>query len=353
MSESGRPLTPEQLIALNEEIATLVMAGVPLELGLRALGSDVPSVLGRVSQTIAIQLQAGQSLPDALQTSIPGLPRIYLAAVEAGMRSGQLPRTLELLCRFLQQGLDLRQRIEFAFLYPLLVMLLAYGLFVTFVIESVQHWTELWGDIALQHGTFMLTYQFFCLNWPIWVGILPALVLLTVGCWFWFGRRSLMPDRRPSLLVRLIPGLHGVIRLWHWSIFCETSALLIEHQVTLPEALRLSGATTGNPLIDHESSRLAECIEQGKSAADSLRDRRQIPTFLRWVLSNSTQPTALLSSLRQAAGLYYERAQRRAEAIKTWLPLGLIVLIGGGAVLLYALTCLIPIINMIGELTDA
>jgi general secretion pathway protein F len=350
MLGSGRPITPEQLIALNEEIATLVMAGVPLELGLRSLGSDVPSVLGRVSQDLAARLQLGESLPNSLRGAIPGLPRIYVAAVEAGLQSGQLSRTLELLCRFMQQGLELRQRIEFAFLYPFIVFLLSYSLFVTCVIESADHWVELWGDAAIDHSPLLVAYSTFCQNWPVWVGIVPTLVVLALIGWFWIGRRSLLPDRQSSWILRLVPGLHGVVRLWHWSIFCEAAALLIEHQVTFPAAVRLAGATTGSSLIDGEMEHLATAVEQGKSVADTFRDRHRIPPFLRWVLSNAAQPPILLSSLRHAAGLYYARAERRADAIKLWLPLGLIAVLGGGAVLLYAINCVFPILGLVEEL---
>jgi general secretion pathway protein F len=349
MTEPGRQITPEQLIALNEEIATLVMAGVPLELGLRSLGSDVPSVLGRISHDVANRLQQGQSLSDSLNASIPGLPRIYTAAIESGLKSGQLPRTLELLCRFMQQGLELRQRIELAFLYPLIVFLLAYTLLMITAIESMEHWQEIWGDPRLHPSFLMMSYYVFCSNWSLWVWITPSLVLLVIFGWF-FGRRSLLPDRRSSVMLYLVPGLYGVVQNWHWAIFCEGLAMLVEHQMSFPAALRLAGATTGNALIERETSYLAGSLEQGKSVSESLQNRPRVPAFLKWVLSNSGQPGAMLNALRHAGALYYERAERRAEAIKRWLPLGLIVIIGGGAVLVYALSCVLPIINLIEEL---
>ena len=48
-SSSGTPISPEQLIALNDEIAALIRAGIPLELGLRELGGDARGALSRIS----------------------------------------------------------------------------------------------------------------------------------------------------------------------------------------------------------------------------------------------------------------------------------------------------------------
>ena len=350
MTETGRSLTPEQLIALNTEIASLVRAGVPLELGLLSLGRSVPSALSKVSQELANKLRQGQSLPESLADSITGLPRVYLAAVDAGLKSGELPRVLELLTRVMQQGLELRHRIEFAFLYPLIIVSLAYVLLTTCIIGSAEHWNELWGEIELTRSPLLATYRWVCLNWPNWIAIVPTLIFLAVVCWFGFVRRSLLPDRRPSPLLRLIPGLYGVVRAWHWALFCDTAGLLIEHRVALPTAIRMAGATTGNATIDAEMTRVADQLERGQSVADSVQSRRSIPPFLVWALSSATQPQALQLALAQGAKIFYERAQSRCDAIRMWLPLVLIMIIGGGAALIYALTCVLPIIGLFSEI---
>ena len=52
----------EQLIALNDEIVSLVRGGVPLELGLRELGGDSAGALQKISQSLAARMNAGASL---------------------------------------------------------------------------------------------------------------------------------------------------------------------------------------------------------------------------------------------------------------------------------------------------
>ena len=53
--------TIEQLIALNDEIASMARAGVPLELGLRELGGDSAGRLREVSQALSDRMSAGAS----------------------------------------------------------------------------------------------------------------------------------------------------------------------------------------------------------------------------------------------------------------------------------------------------
>ena len=53
-SSSSKPvITLDQLIALNDEIAALVRAGVPLDRGLRSLGEDLPGRLGRFARQLS------------------------------------------------------------------------------------------------------------------------------------------------------------------------------------------------------------------------------------------------------------------------------------------------------------
>ena len=46
-------LSLEHLIALNDEIAALIRAGLPLERGLLSVGSDLPGRLGEVTRQVA------------------------------------------------------------------------------------------------------------------------------------------------------------------------------------------------------------------------------------------------------------------------------------------------------------
>src|SRR5262245_42053779 len=56
----------EQLVALNDEIASLVRGGMPLELGLRELGEDSAGALQQITQALASRMSNGATLAEAL-----------------------------------------------------------------------------------------------------------------------------------------------------------------------------------------------------------------------------------------------------------------------------------------------
>jgi len=91
----------DDLIALNDEIAALVRAGVPLEMGLAELGGDLPGRLGRFATALAQRTAQGESLAQAIAGDAGQLPQAYRAVVEAGVRAGRLPAALEAVAAIL------------------------------------------------------------------------------------------------------------------------------------------------------------------------------------------------------------------------------------------------------------
>src|SRR5262245_34637244 len=123
-------ITIDQLLALNTEIAALVRAGVPLERGLVVAGRDVRGRLGRIAAALSRRLSRGESLPEALDGEAQAIPALYRAVVEAGARSGRLSIALEGMARYVRGYSEARAAIGLALWYPVLVLSLAYLLFV-------------------------------------------------------------------------------------------------------------------------------------------------------------------------------------------------------------------------------
>src|SRR5688500_5489755 len=88
---SHRTLGYDDLIMLNEEIAAMARAGLPLDEGLAILAKEMGGGrLQAVTGEIANDLKAGRTLPEALERRGDALPPFYAALVSAGIRSGRV-----------------------------------------------------------------------------------------------------------------------------------------------------------------------------------------------------------------------------------------------------------------------
>jgi general secretion pathway protein F len=129
-AEKSGGLSLAQLVALNMEIAALSRAGLPLEQGLRTTGEDFSGKLRSAMLGLSRRMESGASLTDALAVEGKSFPPIYRAVVHAGVRAGRLPAALESLAAFIRGYVDARRAVGAALAYPLVVVSLAYGLFL-------------------------------------------------------------------------------------------------------------------------------------------------------------------------------------------------------------------------------
>src|ERR1700685_4156642 len=84
-------LSLEDFILLNEEIAGMAKAGLPLDQGLAALAREMGSGrLQQVTQKLADDLRGGCTLPEALKRQEGRVPPYYAALLGAGIRSARL-----------------------------------------------------------------------------------------------------------------------------------------------------------------------------------------------------------------------------------------------------------------------
>jgi len=347
-------ITMDELLALNAEIAALVRAGVPLERGLLVTARDLRGRLGRIASALGRRLSRGESLVEALEGEGRAIPPLYRAVVEAGAKSGRLPVALEGLAGYVRGYSEARATIGLALWYPILVLALAYGLFVGLVSRVVPQFLASFESLRLTASPLI--------HWLNWLGGTvnywwPAgpivLVVLAIA---WIRSGTAARFHAPTWMwLRLFPWMKSILASYETANFSELLALLLEHQVTYPSALVLAAESTGNPRLILGARQLAEAVTRGDRPASALGtvDKRTFLPMLRWVLATGQQQGSLVAALHNLADLYRKRAKFQAEKLSLFLPTILMLAIGASATLLYGLALFLPLINILRELSVA
>ena len=229
-------ITIDQLLALNDEIAALIRAGVPLERGLVVAGRDLRGRLGRIASALSQRLARGESLPQALEGEEQSIPPLYRAVVEAGAQSGRLPIALEGLARYVRGYAEARAAIGLALWYPLLVLTLAYALFLgmlALVVPRLVAAADVFGLGAKS--------PFHWLSWldesmPYWWPVGPILLLVLLIAWVRSGSASRFQAGSWSWLW-LFPWMKSILANYETANFSELLGLLLEHRVPYPRRL--------------------------------------------------------------------------------------------------------------------
>jgi type II secretory pathway component PulF len=344
-------ITIEQLFALNEEIRTLVRAGVPLERGLLVAARDLRGRLRRITSALATRLNRGESLVEALEGEKQVLPPLYRAVVEAGARSGQLPVALEGLAQYVRGYSEARSTIGLALWYPLVVLSLAYALFVGMVLLVVPRFLEAFRSLGLESPAPLRWLSLVGQTTDYWWLAGPIALAVLAIAWVRSGAAARFQSTSWSWL-KLFPWMKSILANFETANFCELLALLLENQVTYPEALMLSAESTGNPRLVQGARVLADAISRGQTVPAALAtvDRKTFLPMLRWVLATGQQQGSLSGGLRNLAGHYRKRGKYLTDKLSVFLPTVITVAIGATATLFYALALFIPIINLLGQL---
>ncbi len=355
-------LSVDDLVALNEELAGLVRAGVPLDAGLRRWGRDVGGRLGRLTKELGQRLARGESLDAALAAAGGGVPPVYRAIVVAGLRSGRLTTALEtvtLTARSLQLA---RGDILLATLYPLVLLMAGYWLGfvllwgvlprISLLYEQATPWwlqglIDAGQALAAAEVSIPLTDRQLPAVW------LPPLVVLVLFClWWWRTRRALFADATvASRWLVWIPPAARVARQAQTAALAELLGALVEHDVPLGTSVRLAAASSSRRRIEHIAEQTAAAIERGQPL-DAAVLKRLWGAPIGWLLSYGGDQRSFVTLARHIAMTNRDRMRIELNWLNWYLPALLAVTVGGAATLLAALALYIPFTQLLQALSQ-
>ncbi|HEY1785205.1 MAG TPA: type II secretion system F family protein, partial [Pirellulales bacterium] len=324
-------------------------AGVPLERGLIGLSGDLPGRLQRITATLAQRMNQGESLSAAMAAEPQTFPPVYRAIVAAGLRCGRLGPVLEGLANSARKLREVRHIMLMALLYPLGVVLLAFGLFAFVVVGLLPAFPQLYDNRppAALESLLSLGKHF-----GVWGPIVPIAILILFALWWYRASRALVLQTGGGGLLSTMPGVRTLLASAQAASLADVLALLLEHGVPLDEAVRLAAGTVNDTATHDAAQSLAIAVQRGATAAPEPRRRNGLTPFMQWMIANGQNERTLVPLVRHTAQIYRQRTLRQADWLRTYLPTVLTIGIGGTATLIYCLTLFVPYTNLLKSLAD-
>jgi type II secretory pathway component PulF len=345
-------MTVDDLITLNEEIAAMARAGLPLDQGLAALAEEMGrGRLQQVTAQLAADLRAGQTLPEALQRQGSRVPPFYAGLVEAGVRSGRVAEVLATLTTYARTVANLRSTVVDAALYPAVVLLFA----VAVLALAVGYLVPQYGDLFRQFGMklpFLTEAVLTVCRRP--GAFLVAPVLAVLGTLF-LTRAALSGTERGrcywARAVYALPLVGALLRAARLAAFTDLLAILVDYGLPLPRAFQLAGAASSDPFLVAGARQAQQDLEAGLPLGPALRHRLLVPELISWMMSVGEQRGQLGKTLHHVAELYRRQAERRAALLRTVLPPFFIVGTAGVLVSLFIFALILPMVRLLEALS--
>lgn len=319
-----------ELIAIHREIAAMVRAGIPLELGLKTFSGGLRHPLGRMADRIARRLSEGQSLAQAVEAEGTKDFPVYGAVIGAGLESGRLPEALEAVATSAEIIRETRSHLATALIYPAAVVAMAYFLFCGFVGVIVPRYLSTAKDMGFADQWVFQAMEAVHATEPIWWWAVPAgLFALVFAFRYLFGLRLLPRDFLVQLLGR--------------AQFAELLRLQVSHGVPIGSAFRRAANGSGDAGLRVAADTVCSKLEDGVPFSTAVSHVRGLPPLMAWMLSTGERQGTLDASLTLIRDSNRRRAAQQAFNLRTWLPALATVLVGGTAALTYSLLNFIPL----------
>jgi type IV pilus assembly protein PilC len=345
-------LSAEDLIALNEEIAGMARAGLPLDQGLAVLAREMGrGRLRGVTAQLAEDLKAGHPLPEALERQHGRLPPFYAGLVAAGIRTGRVSDVLATLTAYTRALADLRSAVAAALFYPAVVLVVAAALFALICFFLLPQYAQLFSDFKLQLPA-LTRFVMAIGRHPLLYVFLPVLVLIgTLVGLKWLLRGTVAGRRIWVRLVYATPLVGTLIRSARLCAFTDLLAILVDHALPLPDAFRLAGEASSDASMADGARHIEEELRKGRVLGEVLREHGLVPELVVWMTAVGEQRGTLGATLHQVADLYRRQVEMRAALLRSILPPILIIFTAGIVVGLFVFAVILPMMQLLKHLS--
>jgi type II secretory pathway component PulF len=323
------PISENDLIFLNEQLASLASAGMVLDEGLEQLARDVHSKrLKRFIEAIVADLREGRPLDEAVARHESRLPVLYSRVIRAGVKGGNLAATLLGLNQHMRLMGQTRHVLWETLSYPIFLLIGAFAILTFFFLDLVPQFKEIYIDFGTDlPGPTMLMVGISDAFPQVLIGSAIVVAAAIVG---WQLLRTTPTGRifRESLFCH-IPMIGRIYRASLVSRFVRSVATSVQVGIDLPEALKLAGGVTGSPGLIAEAERVADDVEQGEPIFQAAQLCTLIPPIFGYTVQVAAGRDALPSSLNQLAESYEARALHYHSLLRILLFPMIIVVVGG------------------------
>jgi type IV pilus assembly protein PilC len=317
-----------EFLIFNQELATLLKAGMPLVQSLDLLKRRVTSPVFRsVLDDIHERVRSGTALSDAFAAQNDLFPRVYTASLLAGERSGNLDAVLRRYVEYTKIIATLKRKTVSALVYPAILITLALVLVSIIVLKVVPAFADFYAgfgaELPLATRVIMNISAFVRGEFTL---VIAAIVIVAGGAFFWL--REAKHQARFDRLILNLPGFGLVARKFGTSQMARTLATLLGGGLPLVNALDIAARSISNQYMAGQLDIVAARVREGQSFAAALDARRTFPDVAVKMAEVGEATGALQDMLNTVADFFDEEISTYMERFVTLVEPVLLVVMG-------------------------
>ena len=321
-------INTREFLVFNQELATLLKAGMPLVQSLDLLKRRVTSPAFRgVLDDVHERVRSGTALSDAFDAHQGLFPRVYTASLLAGERSGNLDAMLRRYVEYTKTIATVKRKTVSALVYPAILISLALILVTIIVLKVVPAFSDFYGtfgaQLPLSTRVIVAVSEVLRSQFLLIIGGLIASVI-AIATWV---RQPGQQARFDRVLLSL-PMLGNVAKKFATSQMARTLATLLGGGLPLVIALDIAAKSVGNQYMAKQLDVVSARVREGESFAAALEARHVFPEVAVKMAEVGESTGALEDMLNTVADFYDEEIATTMDRFVTLVEPVLLVVMG-------------------------
>jgi type IV pilus assembly protein PilC len=325
---SRRKVDNKDLLMFNQELLVLLKAGLPMVQALDTILENagkgrLPEILSDIREDI----KGGMALSNAFEKYPRVFPHLYVASIQAGERTGDLPQTIRRYIAFLKRTEGFRKKVISSLIYPVILVVVAIAAITLLLLYVVPTFSQVYADSgsALPLPTQMLI---------VFTSILRKyfLVALVLG----FASSVVFKRWRETeggrfaidgLIIR-IPFLGPLITRYAVSGFTRTLATVLGSGIPIVEALKMSVGTLNNRVLERSLLSAVSRVEEGTSLSNALESVKLMPPLALRMLGVGESTGSLEEMLGDISDYFEDEVERTLHILTTAIEPAIMIIMG-------------------------
>jgi len=341
-----RKVPMSEFLVFNQELATLLRAGLPLVQSLEILRRRVPNPVFKVAlDDVYERVRSGSALSEAFEAQ--GIfSGVYTASLMAGEKSGSLEQVLRRYVQHVKVMLAVRSHVISALIYPAVLLGLSVAvvsMIVFKVIPEFGAFYKQYGDgaqlpmstrIVVGISESLVSYA------GLIFGTLAVVIVVAITSF-----RKQSTRRRIHAAILRLPFFGPLARKLATAQVARTLATLLGGGIPLVNALDISAKAVNNLAIADGLAAVARRVREGASLAHTLTEQKTFPNVAVEMVEVGESTGALADMLNSVADFYDEDNETTLTRFSNLIqPVLLIVM---GVVIAFLLLSLyMPLFNL-------
>jgi len=345
-----RKIKTEDFLLFNQQMSALLRAGLPILQAIGILRKRVHNEQLRLTlEDVEDKVRAGQALSQAFAAQGDAFPRIYVASILAGERSGSLDEVLLRYVSYQKTITEARRKIKKSLAYPAVLVGASFVLVMVLSTYVIPQFMKLYSGVGAQELptvtiAVVTTAEFISKN-LIW--LIPTAIGVLIFIFVW--RRT--PTGRLTIdrWILKTPVAGETVRQLTIAQFTRSLATLLAGGITLPESVEIAGESITNRALRQASAGVLVGIREGRPFTESLEASGWVAELAIDMIGVGERSGALREMLDEVANFYDSEIDVRLNTITTFIE-PIILIFMGSLVMTILLAMYLPLFYMIGNM---